>query len=323
MDTKPDFIIGVFSQPISSFAKWKQRGINTLVSHEPEGGRIKKSDWEAAAAAAGFFFMSYPDPSLHPAILRAEAAQSCRLAWMQDDEPDLTRDLADPRNHPTGPYKGWRDPAPFEKVYATCKSLAPDMPVFCNFAGPQITPIAYTHGQGHARYLAAADWLAHDWYVKNKNADRYPIDLIAQAMDRLAKWTAPAHKAQFVFIECSPQNISPLGRCPTAEEVEQEVELAIRKGAKGIIYFPQRLHGFSFDAIPPEIVTRITQINHRLTASNEPTSSTPAPNEPILQSILTQLTTLTTKLDTLSAQVTALQNQKFRATLDLTNIPDI
>ena len=44
----PSFVVAVFSQPISSFPKWKARGINTLVSHEPEGGHVKKSDWEAA-----------------------------------------------------------------------------------------------------------------------------------------------------------------------------------------------------------------------------------------------------------------------------------
>src|SRR6476619_8095797 len=89
MSTKPEFIIGVFAQPISRFAKWKSRGINTLVSHEPEGGRIKKADWEAAATAAGLFFIDYP--SEDDSILQNEAKQTHRLAFMQDDEPDMTR----------------------------------------------------------------------------------------------------------------------------------------------------------------------------------------------------------------------------------------
>src|SRR5438045_7943554 len=89
MSIGPEVIIGVFAQPISSFAKWKSRGINTLVSHEPEGGRIKKADWEAAAAAAGFWFMDYPSDD--DAILQNEAKQTHRLAFMQDDEPEMTR----------------------------------------------------------------------------------------------------------------------------------------------------------------------------------------------------------------------------------------
>lgn len=308
---RTDFIVGVFSQPVSSFAKWKERGINTLVSHEPEAGRVKKADWEAAAAAAGLYFMSYPDPSLDPAILRAEASQPYRLAWMQDDEPDLTRDLADPRNLPSGPYKGWRDPVPFERVYAACKAAAPHMPVLCNFAGPQITPRDYTHGQGHARYLAAADWLAHDWYVKNKNAQRYPIELIGQAMDRLAAWSQPHSKPQFVFIECSPQNVSPLGRCPTADEVGQKIDLAVARGAKGIIYFPQRLQGFTFDAMPPEIVERVTAINARLTLPAGGVS------EPSLKDVVSSITLLGERIETLTREIAALRNQRLRATLEL------
>ena len=74
-----NFLIGVFSQPISSFQKWKSRGINALVSHEPEGGRIKKADWEAAATAAGFWFMNYPSDD--DAILQNEAKQPQRLAF--------------------------------------------------------------------------------------------------------------------------------------------------------------------------------------------------------------------------------------------------
>src|SRR6266536_1489181 len=85
----PAFLIGVFSQPVSSFAKWKARGINTLVLSEPEGGRVKKEDWEAAATAAGLFFMDYPSDD--DALLPNEAKQTHRLAFMQNDEPDMTR----------------------------------------------------------------------------------------------------------------------------------------------------------------------------------------------------------------------------------------
>src|SRR5258708_12181735 len=69
----PSFIIGVFSQPVSSFPKWKARGINTLVSSQPEGGRVKKEDCEAAATAAGLFFMHYP--SANHALLPTQPTQ--------------------------------------------------------------------------------------------------------------------------------------------------------------------------------------------------------------------------------------------------------
>jgi hypothetical protein len=309
----PPFFIGVFSQPIGSFAKWKARGINTLVSHEPEGGRVKKSDWEAAATTAGFFFMDYPaddDPTL-----QLEAQQPNRLAFMQDDEPDLTRTPNTDRTN----ADGWTKPELLAARYARCKAAAPNLPVFVNFAGTAVTPDAYP-GNKHLPYIAAADWLCHDWYVKNKNWQRYPIDLIGKAMDRLALWSD--NKPQFAFIECSDQKISPLGRPPTPDEVEQEVNLAVAKGARGIIYFPQKPPpGFQYDAMSPDIVDRITHINARLAATPLPTPPTPStpprPNEPTLTDVVNQIQTLTARVELLSKSLDTYTRQRFRASIDL------
>jgi hypothetical protein len=321
MPTPPGFIIGVFSQPISSFAKWKARGINTLISHEPEGGRRPKSDWEAAAAAAGFWFMDYPSDD--PAALAEEARQPMRLAFMQDDEPDLTRETADPRNIPEGPYRGWRKPEPFVARYHACKTAAPHLPVFCNFAGPQITTAAYTHGGGHTPYLAAADWLGHDWYVKNKNHQRYPISLIGMAMDRLAQWGG-AQKPQLVFIECSDQRISPLGRAPTPDEVEEQVNLAVAKGARGIVYFPQRPPpGFQYDAMTPELAERMIAINARLAGTPQPPSDPPpppSPAEPDWQEVVRRVDTLNTRIDGLTRELDLLKRRTYRASVDLQSV---
>jgi hypothetical protein len=290
----PPFIIAVFSQPISSFPKWKARGINTLVSHEPEGGHVKKADWEAAATAAGLFFMDYPSDD--DAQLKVEAAQPFRLAFMQDDEPDLTRTPNTDRTN----ADGWTKPELLAARYARCKAAAPNLPVFVNFAGTAVTPDAYPCYK-HLPYIAAADWLGHDWYVKNKNWQRYPIDLIGKAMDRLALWSN--NKPQFAFIECSDQKISPLGRAPTPDEVEQEVNLAIARGARGIIYFPQQPPpGFQYDAMSPDLVDRVTRINARLATAQPappppPVQPPPAPNEPTLAEVVTQIQTLTAKVD--------------------------
>ena len=308
--TSPPFLIAVFSQPISSFPKWKARGINTLVSHEPEGGHVKKSDWEAAATAAGFFFMDYPSDD--DAQLRIEAAQPNRLAFMQDDEPDLTRTPNTDRTN----ADGWTKPELLAARYARCKAAAPNCPVLCNFAGTAVTPDAYP-GNKHLPYIAAADWLAHDWYVKNKNWQRYPVDLIGKAMTRLALWSN--NKPQFAFIECSDQKISPLGRPPTPDEMEQEVNLAVAKGAKGIIYFPQRPPpGFQYDATSPDLVDRMTSINTRLSSNPLPTPTPPAQNEPTLQQVVNRIDTLSAKVDALTRSLDTLANRRLRATLDLT-----
>ena len=101
-------------------------------------------------------------------------------------------------------------------------------------------------------------------------------------MDRLAAWSQS--KPQFVFIECSDQKISTLGRMPTPDEVEEEVNIATSKGAKGIIYFPQRPPpGFQYDAMPDEIVARVTQINTRL--ADPPTPQPPAQNKPTIEDL--------------------------------------
>jgi hypothetical protein len=310
--TGPNFLIGVFSQPISSFQKWKSRGINTLVSHEPEGGRIRKADWEAAAAAAGFWFMDYPADD--DAILQNEAKQPQRIAFMQDDEPDMTRQPSTDRTN----ADGWTKPELLAARYARCKAAAPNLPVFVNFAGTAVTPDAYP-GNKHLPYLAAADWIAHDWYVKNKNWQRYPTSLIGKAMDRLALWSASTSsgqtggKPQFVFIECSDQKISPLGRIPTPDEVEEEVNLAVSKGANGIIYFPQRPPpGFQYDAMPPEIVDRIVQINTRLAGTPDV-----HPELPTTAQLVDQINQLSARCDVLSKDVETLKARKYRVLLDV------
>jgi hypothetical protein len=305
--TGPNFLIGVFSQPISSFQKWKSRGINTLVSNEPEGGRIKKADWEAAAAAAGLWFMDYPADD--DAILQNEAKQPQRLAFMQDDEPDMTRQPNTDRTN----ADGWTKPELLAARYARCKAAAPSLPVFVNFAGTAVTPDAYP-GNKHLPYLAAVDWIAHDWYVKNKNWQRYPTSLIGKAMDRLALWSGG--KPQFVFIECSDQKISPLGRMPTPDEVEEEVNLAVSKGARGIIYFPQRPPpGFQYDAMPPEIVDRVVQINARLAGT--PDAHPGLPPEPTTAQLVDQINQLSARCDALSKDVETLKARKYRVLLDV------
>src|SRR5438552_1942910 len=107
----------------------ESRGINTLVSSEPEGGRVAKADWEAAATAADLFFMDYPSDD--DAVLPNEAKQTHRLAFMQNDEPDMTRQ---PNIGPFGP-DGWTKPEILTARYARCKAAAPNLAVFVNFAG--------------------------------------------------------------------------------------------------------------------------------------------------------------------------------------------
>ncbi|HEV8292336.1 MAG TPA: carbohydrate-binding protein, partial [Tepidisphaeraceae bacterium] len=56
----PFFVIGAWSQPTSLFGRWKNRGINTLMHFEPEGGRVSIDQWTAAANAAGLYMIRKP-----------------------------------------------------------------------------------------------------------------------------------------------------------------------------------------------------------------------------------------------------------------------
>src|SRR5690242_14843900 len=107
----PPFIIGVFSQPMRDFNKWRDRGVNTLVGHEPESGKVTKLEWEEEAIGLGWSFMDYP--SADPAALAAEVEQPGRLAWMQLDEPDLSSHV-DQRGYTRDDLKA---------VYAVCKQV--------------------------------------------------------------------------------------------------------------------------------------------------------------------------------------------------------
>ncbi|HYE18539.1 MAG TPA: hypothetical protein VEA69_08845, partial [Tepidisphaeraceae bacterium] len=320
----PNFLIGVFSQRVSDMAKWKARGINCLVSHEPEGGRVKKADWETAAAGHGLYFMDYPSPD--DAELQNEAKQPFRVAFMQDDEPDLNRHTA---NAPGATDQGWTHPDVLAARYARCKAAAPNVPVFVNFAGPNITPLPYK-GERHAGYIAAADWLGQDWYVKNRNADRYPISFVGDAIDRLAAWSAtpamPKGKPQIAIIECSDQKISPLGRAPTPDEVEETINLCVAKGVKGICYFPQKPPpGFVYDAMPPAIVERITRVNaalhQRFNAAPMPPDSSgpihvPPANGPTAADVVQSMNVLSARLAAVGSQLDALLGSNWRATVE-------
>jgi hypothetical protein len=101
--------------------------------------------------------------------------------------------------------------------------------------------------------------------------------------------------------------------------MEQEVNLAVAKGARGIVYFPQRPPpGFQYDAMSPELVARLTSINTRLAANPLPPTTPPAENEPTLQEVVNRIDTLGTKIDALTTRMDALANRRLRATLDLT-----
>ena len=52
------FPIGVWTQPMSSFDKWKSRGINTLIEYQGDGATIEQ--WSQAARDREMYYIRRP-----------------------------------------------------------------------------------------------------------------------------------------------------------------------------------------------------------------------------------------------------------------------
>src|SRR4051794_1107851 len=144
----PKFLIGVWYQPASSFQKWKDRGINTLIGYEGEGGSVSREQWMAAARQAGLFYVVKPPTDA--AELKSEAADPHLLAYEQPDEPDGGGNL--PPETIVANFKTW-------------KQLAPDKPVLLNFDGWKTQ---WRPAEDYVEYCKGADWVALDYYILNR-----------------------------------------------------------------------------------------------------------------------------------------------------------
>src|SRR5438477_791486 len=80
----PFFFIGVWMQPAKELKKWKDRGINVVVTDKPKPDNSSRASYFAAAESAGVKVVIYPDPAGAANDLKNKSF----LAWMQGDEPE-------------------------------------------------------------------------------------------------------------------------------------------------------------------------------------------------------------------------------------------
>lgn len=248
------FVIGVFSQPADSFAKWKARGINTVLEvpmrHDPAA-------WDAAARESGLRIIRRPlaDP-------RADIGRKDLLAWSHWDEPDAA-----------GRIFEWTPG--FERTYAEWRRIDPTRKIFLNFAGPDITwfttrsdDYSRRYASYYPRLIATTDWVAADlypnggWLNQAHQSRRGDVTLLAEPIRALRRLT---DKPQFAFIEASEIEYGnvPGARAPSAASVRAQVWYAVVHGVRGIFYFPAVVgtRGFRFDGTSPEIADEITRQN--------------------------------------------------------------
>jgi len=283
-------LICVDKQPIGSFDKWLSRGINCFIGAEPNDKPAQTAAWEDELERRGVWYMSYPSDD--PARFAIQCTQKYRLAWMQNDEPDINRFSANGSNYPL-PGWGWTDPNVLAMRYARCKAASP-LPVFTNFAGPSVASTG--DDWKYPPYVKQSDWLGHDFYVRNR-AQSSITATIGKCMANLSRWSKlvdNTDRPQFVYIECSDQMLGiPGGRSPTPDEMAEEVRFAIDGKAKGIIYFPQCVKPslFNYDATTPEMQARMKAIN---AAINPPVI--PPPTYPTDPAVLKRIEALEKKM---------------------------
>ena len=251
------FPIGVFSQPEQSFAKWKSRGINTILE-TPQGH--DPVSWDKAAQATGLYVIRRP--MQNP---RQDIGRKNLLAWSHWDEPDAAGRIAE-----------WTPM--FERTAAEWRAIDPNRKIFINFAGPDLswfTTLNDAYSKNYAshypRLIRTADWIANDlypcggWLNQAHARRRGDITLLGEPIKILKGLTS---KPQFAFIEASEieQGNVPGARCPTAAEFKAEIWYALTQGVRGIFYFPAVVgkSGFQFDGSPNEIVQEMSRQNATL-----------------------------------------------------------
>ncbi len=244
----PFFPIGVWTQPVSSFDKWKSRGVNTLIEYQGDGATI--AQWSQAARDRGMYYIRKPDaPQVN------DLGDPNLLAWAFPDEPEITS------KYPA---------ATLAQYKINWNAIDPSKPIWVNFSGGFV--LKWQGGLSSTDYKTftdSVDWISSSIYPVtgwNRPITSPGLDAPGQAIDRLEKWTDG--KPQWAVIENADQELSWIQKeipGPNAGQFRAEVWDSVIHGAKGVIYFPESFSpSFKFDNTPPEIVAEMTSVDAKL-----------------------------------------------------------
>src|SRR5688572_17675880 len=216
------FWIGVWMQPPGDFKKWKERGVNVIVTDRPKPDHKSDRDaYFAAAQAQGLKVVIYPDPKDPLLDLKRPAF----YAWMQGDEPENWGHLLKKAD---GNFDAPATTATYNQIYRKLKELSPKTPVYGNFNGMQLTATKDKRGargevirDDYREFLKGVDWCSGDWYVRATGREASRIaDLQGRMVDYLFELSG-GKKPVFAFIECCNQKLHSAknGAAPTASEM--------------------------------------------------------------------------------------------------------
>lgn len=252
------FLIGTFKQPEDSFAKWKSRGVNTILDppggyypSDEDGGSIAKyNNWVKEADKIGLKVMGAPEAGTDVA-----ASKSNVIAWTHFDEPEQVNQFQVPYTKIQSDYNLW-------------KSINPNMPAFINFVG-YFQAFDMKTGEGgpdwYKKYIAGADWISGDTYPAMQDD---PISVIGDMLDTF-KDLAP-NKPRFAYIETPDMFWADSRPGPTPGQLRAEIWSAIVHGARGYMFFS---HAFNvdggwagYDYTPNNVAAEMTIQNNKVTS---------------------------------------------------------
>lgn len=237
------FPIGVWVPPVTDFAKWKDRGVNTVVE-VPQGHDVER--WTAEARRQGLRMIRAPRPRPED-----DLREELLLAWLLPDEPELKR----------------APPASLLDSYQALKAVDSGRPVMVNFSGGYVLGLQRScNASCYRAYVAAADWISNDVYPVTGWDRADALQWVGRAITTLRPLSAD--RPQFAFIETSDQGLDDgrNARGVTPSELRAEIWSAIIAGARGIWYFPPAFNPFQFDATPPDVVAELTRQNAMITS---------------------------------------------------------
>jgi hypothetical protein len=171
---------------------------------------------------------------------------------------------------------------------AAMNKANPAIKTFLNLDGTQF---AWKPTTTYQAYVKAGSYVAMDYYPINKGDGPAGLANMSECLDKLRAFDPD--RPEICFIECSDQNLKiqgylhdpvnqPLGeqiaarmRCPTPDEMLQQVKIAVNHGVTGICYFPDII-GVNFekyDGTPDDVAAKMTEINQQLTAGTFSTTA--------------------------------------------------
>lgn len=263
---QPKFWLGCFAQPMESFSKWKNDGVNIVIQPAASTLGTTPQIRRKAAADLGLFYMDVPDGATTDAMIQDAVSMindpAC-YAICLSDEPSENE-----------PWYTTPEAAKFVADY-----LAKWKPVFdgvtgrktiwANFGGNRITSgrpdyagqmvIPYVDGchvteigydSYPINYNTAGNWT--QWNARTDNAYNGGHDPLIIPGENVQQWTYRCLKSFcptasiWAYLEVSHiQRDDTTGRMPTGSEVLQEADALVKMGVKGLIYFS---HSFGHSA---------------------------------------------------------------------------